>query len=378
MHSLVRLTWIAVLGSAGLGACGGSADSTTPVTPVTPVVPAAGMHGLTVLFPPTKPNQAYYSDVLTYLVNNPSAPVDGANFSVSWSSVDKGPGANPQYDFSSVDSLLQPWIHAGKKVNLTVSGVTYGTGTTSLVATPAYVQLQASILNCTSSSPAFWQQGYFKNYQALMAAVVQHYGSNPSVGYIRFGLGIGGETTIVMGFSSADCQAQLTAAGFSTPVWLAYLGQMLDYEKSLNSPVQLMVGINILNFNNPDYSIPDSTAAMAVRNGIGFGSQGLQAGDITDYAAGRPCTVDWCKMFVKYDGTVPLELQTVALSDPSGAGMTGSLVPLLQLGVQLHARNFEIYYEDWLTAFDPAYPAYAQYHTAYQQAILTTSAAVAK
>jgi hypothetical protein len=230
------------------------------------------------------------------------------------------------------------------------------------------VQSQVSIINCTGSSPAFWQSGYYLNYQAFMAALVQRYGSSPSIGYIRFGLGIGGETTVVNGFSAAACQTQLTAAGYSTQVWLAYIGRMLDYEQSLHAARQLMVAVDVPNSNNPDYSIPDSIAAHAVRVGIGFGSEGLQESDITNYNAGRHCGVDWCALFNQYAGQVPLELQTLFASDPTGAGV-GSLADLLPFAAQRHATSFEIYWADWLIAYDPAYPQYAQYHVAYQQAI---------
>src|SRR5579885_713480 len=49
---------------------------------------------------------------------------------------------------------------------------------------------------------------------------------------------------------------------------------------------------------------------------------------------------------------------------------------LLSFGVTLNVRNFEIYYVDWLTAYDPNYPAYAQYHPAYTQAIEATATAL--
>jgi hypothetical protein len=149
---------------------------------------------------------------------------------------------------------------------------------------------------------------------------------------------------------------------------------MLGYQQSLHSVRQLMTGIDVPDQTNPDYSIPDSIAALAVANGIGFGSQGLQETDITSYNAGRPCGVDWCNLFNLYAGRVPLELQTLFASDPTGAGV-GSLTDLLPFGVQRHARNFEIYYSDWLIAFDPNYPQYAQYHGAYQQALQNAAGA---
>jgi hypothetical protein len=109
-------------------------------------------------------------------------------------------------------------------------------------------------------------------------------------------------------------------------------------------------------------------AARAVQDGIGIGSQGLQSSDLTNYPN---CTVDWCNLFNQYTGQVPLELQTLSQSDPSGAGATGSLVTLLPFAVQHHATIMELYWEDWLTGFDPNFTGY---DTAYASAIQAAAA----
>ena len=90
--------------------------------------------------------------------------------------------------------------------------------------------------------------------------------------------------------------------------------------------------------------------------------------------AGYPnCTSDWCNLFDQYAGMVPLELQTIAPSDPSGAGQTGSLTTLVPFAISRHAAFLEIYYQDWLLAFDPRYPGYVQYGAAYSR-VLTEAA----
>jgi hypothetical protein len=65
---------------------------------------------------------------------------------------------------------------------------------------------------------------------------------------------------------------------------------------------------------------------------------------------------------------VPLELQTFALSSPSGKPPVGSLVRLLPFGVKHHATVLELYCGDWLLAFDPNYPGYRTYGAAYAAA----------
>lgn len=328
------------------------------------VVSGSPTVALEVLFPPTHPRQTYYNDVQNLLVNNPV--VSGANIVMQWSSVDHGPGASPQYDWSTMDTAAQPWIAAGKKVNLIVW--TIGDGPTN-TATPQYVWDNLGAANYTTCNgqqiPNYFNPAFHLAYQQFMAQVVQHYGSNPGIGYIRFGLGRGGETNPARGLGTEPTctNAFMNQWGWTETAWINYLNSMLNYEASLKSPKQLMLGVVGTNLIK---NVPQATAATAVAAGIGFGSQGLQAKDITNYPS---CTSDWCNLFNQYTGSVPLELQTIAQSDPTGAGQTGSLVPLLPFAISHHAQILEIYYEDWLLAFDPAYPGYSQYGAAYAQAL---------
>jgi hypothetical protein len=112
-----------------------------------------------------------------------------------------------------------------------------------------------------------------------------------------------------------------------------------------------------------------------------------QASDAAAISGGQTCGAsNWCAVFTQFAGTVPLHLQTLYQSDPSGAAATGSepagivrmgpLPPLLQAGLAVHAQIFELYAQDWLIAFDPQYPNYAQYHAAYAQAIASAAAVV--
>jgi hypothetical protein len=207
--------------------------------------------------------------------------------------------------------------------------------------------------------PIFWNKGFVDNYQAFMSAVVQRYGNNAAIGYIRFGLGAGGETF-------PACMFELRRHGMSDRVWREYILDMLDYESSLNSPKLLMVGVNAYG-NPPDMSLPQAIAARAAERGIAIGSQGLQASDIQADAAGSSCAVNWCHIFRQYSGKVPLELQAVAPSHPDGSG-PGSMVDLLPLGLRNHAQIFEILLPDWLIAYDPNFPGFDEHHVAYQHA----------
>jgi hypothetical protein len=164
-----------------------------------------------------------------------------------------------------------------------------------------------------------------------------------------------------------------TIAQFNT-LWENYLAQMTQFQKDLQTQiidaggyaVQLMAALD--QYGSPvQYGVTDFEATNAKSLGFGFGSQGLSNADITAYRAGRPCTADWCSSFENLYGLVPLELQTIAASDPTNApDGTGTLANLFPFALGLHAQILEVYIQDLQIAYDPTSPDYAQYSQAYQ------------
>ena len=321
---------------------------------------------LQLLFPPTSPYQPYYADVQKYLLNN--STVAGVAFWLEWATVDKGPTVSPQYDFSAFDAQLAPWIAAGKKVNLIVWAVS---STPVNNATPQYVFNNLGSSNITTCAgekvPNYFQSAFQLPYQAFLAQVVKHYAGNGSIGYIRIGLGRGGETWPAPNFGTDSCTSTfMNKWGWTDTTWVNYVNAMLNYASTLKSPKRLMVGIDSYDSN----SMPDSEAATAVTLHMAFGNQGMRATDITKYPH---CSSDWCNLFDQYTGNVPLELQTIELSNPAGTGNVGSLVTLLPFAVSHHATILEIYCYDWLLAFDPSYPGYSKYGAAYATTFKTVA-----
>jgi hypothetical protein len=283
----------------------------------------------------------------------------GADVYVQWKRVDRGPDANPRYDWSSVDEQMAPWVKAGKEVNLIVWATGYGAKANN---TPDYVFSKVPSVDCPSfgHTPVFWDPGFVESYQSFMSAVLAQYGTNSSIGYIRFGLGAGGEIY-------PACMYALMDHGFSKATWRKYLFDMLDYEKSLNSPKQLAVGLNAFG-NPPDLAFTAEIAEHAVQDGIAIGNQGLTSEDVHNDAAGRPCMADWCRIFRKYQGKTPLVLQTGGASHPDGTAPQGSVTEMLPFALSQHVQIFEFYVDDFLVAYDPSYPDYARYHDEYQKA----------
>jgi hypothetical protein len=311
-------------------------------------------HGLfAILFPGMQKLNAKANE---YLLHNPV--VCGANFYLVWNRIDKGPDASSRYDFDAVEEQMEPWIKAGKEVNLIAWAVGYGA---KVQVTPEYVFKQVQSVECENGGqvPVFWDKGFMDNYQQFMKEIVHHFGNNAAVGYIRFGLGIGGETFPV-------CMYALREKGFTPQVWRKYLFDMLDYEGALNSPKTLMVGINTFG-EPPNIDFVDAVADRAVQNKIAIGSQALSMDDPRSDRAGQPCAVDWCHVFRGANGKVPLELQTLEETNPDRSGKVGSMVDLLPFALGLHTQIFEIYMQDWLIAYDPEDPNYARYHEEYQR-----------
>lgn len=329
---------------------------------------------MNVLFPPNPMSSA----VKTYLLNNPV--VSGVDIGVNWSAFDTG---NGQYNFATIDAAIAPWIAAHKTVNLVVWAVSdSASGSVGNASTPAYVWTalgSANYVNCVTQAgaqrlPNYLAPAWTKYYQPAISAVMKHYTGNPGIGYIRFGLGHGGETIPGAGWSStsgqnATCGKTYAKWGTTVSSWEAYLKSMLEFESAQNGAMQRMVGITPM--GNPSTEVPDYLASVAVPLKIGFGSQGLESSDLKGCAT---TTADWCELFKK-NPSVPHELQTIGQSCPSGSncpgnnGLTGPLPPLLVFGKANGVTIFELYYEDWLLAFDPSATGYKQYGTIYASAI---------
>jgi len=322
--------------------------------PLSTVAVPNAPHGMfAIMFPDARKQQKEAE----LLLHNPV--VCGANFYLVWNQVDRGPNANPRFDWSEVDERMKPWIKAGKQVNL----VTWATGYSGRArVTPDFVFSKVDSVECENAGrvPIFWQKDFMRHYQEFMAAAVEKYGNNPSVGYIRFGLGIGGETY-------PACMYKLKEKGFTPGIWRKYILEMLDFEKSLNSPKQIMVGINTFG-RPPDLEFANAVAERAAQHGIAIGSQGLSMEDARNDESGSPCAANWCRNFHRYQGKVALELQSIKASNPGRDGPVGSMVDLIPFALKMKTQILEIYPVDWFVAYDPENPEYAQHHEEYQKA----------
>ena len=245
---------------------------------------------------------------------------------------------------------------------------------------------------CNGQQVPNWLSSKFQsNYQPAIQAFVSHYDSNPNVAYMRIGLGRGGEINLPEGWNNQSSGACFggysntwgyTVGGNSSnsSKWNGYLAAMITFEHSLNSSKTLLVSITPV--AGAGTVTDDFIAPIAVQNGVSYGNQGLESSDITDYPN---CGGDWCNLFAQ-DPPVIKELQTIGQSCPTGttcanqqAASTGPLPPLLSFATLHGANDLELYYQDWLIAYDPAYASSvgvdstqaAEYQAAIHAAALT-------
>lgn len=303
-----------------------------------------------------------------YIMNQPT--VHGASILIIWSHVDQGAG---QYDWSSVENQISPWSAIQKPVNLIV----WGTGFTSNNATPMYVVEDPGYQSVTcygESYPVYYNSVYKQSYQTFIKALLNRYGSDPRIGYIRVGLSRGGE-------AFPTCLAALIQLGGYTDldqfnsVWESYIAEMTAVQQTVPHTAQLVTPVNQYGTLG-QYEVPDWEAANAVTLGFGFGCQGLQLSDTISYP-NSPCASDWCALFAGQPATVPRYLQTISASDPANVtGGVGSLTVLLPFALSLGAQALEIYVDDWQVAYDPTSPNYAKYGAAYRRVFAQTQAAL--
>lgn len=331
------------------------------------------------LFPPNGAGNRLWDDFNRYVLKDPL--IDGMNPGLDWAKVEHRPG---EYDFKEFDEHLKRYYEAGKKVNIIVRPVSNG-GANSI--TPDYVfsekwaQSQGAppldVVTCqgyhgdgsrNGGFPAVYEVPFKNAYKKFVAAVVEHYANNSHIGYIRFGLAVGGE-------AFAWCYKELEALpgknSWNKSRWLEYVEDMDAYEESLHPTMQLMAAINEQRDGNRwDRSFADEEAKLAVKYGQGFGCQGWRQSDIEDYKSGQTCTSDWCALFDKYAGKVPLELQQAGESEPNGGNKTGLMSAIIPFAVERHATILEIYIKDLHLALVPSHPAHDQYGAAWKKAMV--------
>ncbi|MFI5412403.1 MAG: hypothetical protein ACHQX1_00755 [Candidatus Micrarchaeales archaeon] len=323
-----------------------------------------GPHGIYVFAPLDNQGAAavslYNQDVQSYFLT--SNIICGVTLGVDWASIDNG---NGNYNFSALDKEVALWTDAGKIVNFDLKSSIY-----AKVITPQYVLSSSNVIYCNATIPVYWQQPFISDYQAFMKAFVQHYQNTRGIGYIRFGLGISGESTPIRTTNwNQNCSAQFSTYGFNDTVWENYLYLMMDYEKTLMPKYFSMIAIKAPPDAVNNFTYFNAISAHAVSDSISIGSQGFQISD----GNGEHCSNGWCNIFMQNLGKVPFELQTLLKTCPDNSCQTGSLVNLMPIALSNNTQVLEIYWQDFDIIYNPTNPNYTQYHSIYQSTLQNAS-----
>ncbi len=248
--------------------------------------------------------------------------------------------------------------------NVTANTFQYQTA----VTTAGSATSPGTVLGAKQSWPVPYETPYLTAWEAFIAAAMVHFNNSPNlsqIDYMRVGRAVGGEAYPLCLTNLEQLPAPNT---YSKSGWLNYYTEIDDFVQAQNPKMQILDPLNQAGMPaDATYGDAEAATAVAHRNASGavngFGSQGMQASDITSYDATPQgdCSSDWCAMFNLYYQTPgsPLELQQVGLSAPVAiAGTesaTGDLRPLLPFAVTRHMSVLELYSLDALLAYDPYY-----------------------
>jgi hypothetical protein len=279
----------------------------------------------------------------------------------------------PNHGYSNGDTI---WVGGTTPSDFNIAGqlgvtVQNVTSTTfqyqTAVTTAGSATTPGTTVSGQQSYPVPYEAPYKAGWEAFVAAAILHYNASPNlsqISYMRVGRSVGGEAFPLCQQTMEQLSAPNT---YTRSEWLQYYTDIDQFVQSQNPEMQILDPLNGAGSGStvdPSYGTDEAQTAVSFKNAAamtnGIGSQGLQASDLTNYAAGNSCSSDWCGTFNTYEKIgIPLELQQLGLSAPvqiSGANTaTGDLRPLLPFAIQRHATIVELYYLDALLAYDPNY-----------------------
>lgn len=349
----------------------------------------SAVHGLMVWIDSTQETTKFPA-ILKYLTKDPN--LCGASIVFLWSGIDKGPSAAQQYDWTLIENAIAPWVAVGKRANLLFTGVNeIGAVDT---ATPNWVLSQTGAdhvdtVPCANPgipkpvppTPVYWEQGYSNPWRAFIKAVIQQYGKDPRIGYMRFGLGAGAEDFVQHGADGNCFTAWNSQYGLTAKSWATFSGSLTRYigrtARANGSTVQQIVALNPFHDTAAPYPVSNYVANAAAAVGVGFGTENLGSGNYGSVV--QSCTQDssvpyWCAAFNAHAGQVPEEFQPINFTLEPHTDIA-PLPKLLPYAMQNHAQIFELYPDEWLTADDPSFSTYKTHHVAWART-LTNAAAI--
>ncbi len=143
---------------------------------------------------------------------------------VSWPEVEPSKGV---FNFYSLDTIIDTWNKAGKRVMLRIIPYSQDNGNDS---TPAWIYDTVPSITFTSMTlgtvkiPVVWSDQFIREYGSFIMALARKYDGDARVQYIHIGIGQGGYTNAA---SSNQAKTPFLQAGWTLSVWNKYIDNII-------------------------------------------------------------------------------------------------------------------------------------------------------
>jgi hypothetical protein len=341
--------------AAAVTAVKGPAVGCTARDPHVPVPNAP--HGMYV-WNPYKVQGGKFEKTLEASVIGKDPTLCGVSLVVAWSTVESTRGS---FDWSSIATQAAPYLRAHLRVNLLFADSAEGGNSDTTTPSWVFTQDHVAQVRCPKQVPyPNWLDPKFENdWASFIAAAVKKYGSDPNIGYMRFGIGAGVEAYPGHMESSAPRTCYnvfVKTVHWTYAKWLKHSLNVVDALARQHSNKQLMVALNDI-VDSPVYAYSNAVTASAAPRGIAFGTENLGIGHVADPGTKpAPCNpqaksanIYWCQAVKRHAGKVPIEFQSIVATTPGYEyGYKLDISNLLPYAIANKAQILELYPQEWV------------------------------
>ena len=317
-------------------------------------------HGMYV-WNPYKVQGGKYEKTLEANVIGKDPTLCGVSLVVGWSAVEP---SKASFDWSSIATQAAPYLRAHLRVNLLFADAAeVGKADTT---TPDWVFTQDRVakVQCPKQVPYpnFMDPKFESDWESFIAAAVKKFGGDPSIGYMRFGIGAGveaypGHMEYPTAKSHPCYTAWLKTAHWTYAKWLKHSLNVVDALGRQHSSKQLMVAVNDIDNSPTVYAYANSVGDAAAPRKVALGVENLGISHVADPGAKPgPCNphanmgnLYWCQAYRNHAGKIPLEFQSIVATTPPSEtyGYHLDISNLLQYAIANHAQILELYPQEW-------------------------------
>ena len=274
--------------------------------------------------------------------NATNPAIDGALLMFTWTQLEPTKGG---YNWSTLDSAIQPWAAAGKKFAIrvqTASSVKYNAAwnsNTNGSATPAWVYADgARSVKETDGSvlPVYWDAAYQQDLNGFITAMAARYDANPNLAFVEAASGFDGES-FVDGTSNSSKLALWQSVGYTDSLWQSTTFAIWDlYRRAFTVPVAPELKGGQISGSNTFGPL----AEHAIAAGMWVNHNGLQT--------------------TAYGGTYASEINKAGmtteavLEEKSAVSTTSDMLAEIKNALAVHAQLVLLYPQEINSSWQPA------------------------